>query len=170
MRFSIVNMERNYALNISSWRYPKPHDIYNMSDNSDTIEELLDGTYFAVMSENGELTGYFCYGSAARVPCRQSEKFYSDESFCDVGLGLKPELCGQGAGVAFVKEVIKFAGRQFDKTRFRLTVASFNARAIKVYKKIGFEFVGSFTRRTDTGKRDFSVMINFVNEDEGRSG
>ena len=84
----------------------------------------------------------------------------------DIGLGIKPNLCSKGLGFNFLCEGINFAKNKLLAKSIRLTVASFNKRAIKVYKRAGFEKVHSFERITETERTDFQVMIkkNYMRE------
>lgn len=50
---------------------------------------------------------------------------------------MNPALCGQGKGLYFVNAGLTFVREKFAVTGFRLTVAAFNQRAIKVYEKPG---------------------------------
>lgn len=47
-----------------------------------------------------------------------------------------PDLCGLGG--AFLSLCLRFAQETYGASRFRLSVAAFNQRAIKVYQKAGF--------------------------------
>jgi len=53
---------------------------------------------------------------------------------------------------------LDFAGRNLSANRFRLTVAGFNLRAIKVYERLGFRRINSFVRKFDKGEVEFLVM------------
>jgi RimJ/RimL family protein N-acetyltransferase len=74
----------------------------------------------------------------------------------DIGLGLKPELCGKGMGAAFMGSGMEYARKNLGAAGFRLTVALFNSRAGKVYKKIGFEISAEVTHKNS--HRKFFVM------------
>jgi RimJ/RimL family protein N-acetyltransferase len=54
-------------------------------------------------------------------------------------LGLKPNLCGKGLGLSFIKFGMDYAEKFLQTKCLRLSVAAFNERAIKVYVKVGFE-------------------------------
>lgn len=137
MKFNIKNMDKLTAEEIIQWQYKEPYSIYSMDGCEDTINEFLNGSYFSVL-ENNKLTGYFCFGQSAKVPIGNKVGAYNDKNYTDIGLGLKPELCGKGYGYIFLKAGLNFAINTFSKNNFRLTVAQFNERAIKVYEKIGF--------------------------------
>lgn len=74
-------------------------------------------------------------------------------------MGIKPNLCGQGLGLNFFSSGLEFARSKLSSKGFRLTVATFNQRAIKVYERIGFKKVNSFERISENGKIKFLVMI-----------
>lgn len=136
MNFTIEPMDRGGALEIAGWRYDPPYDFYNSDDSS--VGELLDGTYFKIL-ESGLLIGYCCFGRSAIVPAGLPLGAYPETAALDVGLGMTPKLTGNGKGQDFVGAILAFARTAFRATSFRLTVASFNKRAIAVYKKMGFE-------------------------------
>ena len=81
----------------------KAHIIYmNFGVSEESLNELLDGTYFEVIDK--ELIGYFCYGKSAQVPPGNDLGAY-DKYYLDIGLGLKPSLCGKKNGKKFMKVV-----------------------------------------------------------------
>ncbi|MGG1663122.1 GNAT family N-acetyltransferase [Brevibacillus sp. NRS-1366] len=127
------------AKEITNWKYPGEYSFYNFDDSPETFQELVDGTYYAVRDNDGQLLGFFCFGRNAQVPEGQKQKLYETENVLDIGLGLKPELTGKGMGQSFLQAGIEFAKQQFPPKNLRLTVAAFNARAIKVYSKMGFK-------------------------------
>ncbi len=131
----ICEMTAAYAERIAEWTYPGEYAFYSFSKGAETLRELLNGSYFARLDEAGELTGYFCYGGSARIPT-EGDAYAAD--LLDVGLGMRPDLCGKGGGAAFVGEGLAFARTRFGAAGFRLTVAAFNVRAIRAYEKAGF--------------------------------
>jgi [ribosomal protein S18]-alanine N-acetyltransferase len=92
----------------------------------------------AVVWGDGSLVAYCSYDDG-RVP-----GWEYDDSALDVGVGLRPELTGQGLGQAVIESVIANAEDAFGESSFRVTVASFNTRALAVYRRAGFEEVAEF--------------------------
>jgi RimJ/RimL family protein N-acetyltransferase len=134
------------AEEISRWRYPEPYSTYNGDPAS--VPGMLNPryNYHAVTGPGGDLVGYFCFGADATVPAGRKLGLY-DEDALDVGLGMRPDLTGRGLGPDFVRAGLRFAGQAFSPSAFRLTVAAFNRRAIKVYEAAGFERTRSFGDR-----------------------
>jgi len=155
VRYRLDEMKPEQAEQISKWKYETEYSIYSMDESEELLNELLDGSYFSVR-DNDNLIGYFCFGKAAQIPVKVATEFYLDSSFTDIGLGVKPALCGKGLGQEFLLSGMEFAREKLGAKKFRLTVASFNKRAIKVYERVGFFKVGSFIRGTDDVK--FDVM------------
>lgn len=83
--------------------------------------------------------GFICCGESARVPGGTSIGLYQEEGYLDIGLGLDPDLTGQKIGSVFLKQSLAFLQNQFNSSHFRLVVATFNERAIKVYERTGFK-------------------------------
>ena len=150
----IVPMTTAHAVEIAGWTYPGEYAIYSFTRDEETLRELLDGSYFTRLSDDGELTGYYCFGASARIPAAEEDAYVAD--LLDVGLGMRPDLCGKGGGAAFLAEGLDFARTRFGVADFRLTVAAFNLRAIRAYEKAGFLAACKITHRT-TGMK-FRVM------------
>lgn len=145
------------AAAIADWEYEPPYTMYNLRGSPLAIIEFLTGPYFSVRRE-GRLVGFYCFGQAARVKHRDSERYYRDTSFLDIGLGLRPDLCGQGYGLGFLTCGMAFARMHFGAERFRLTAVAGNLRAIKVYQRAGFRELGRFARQASGGPMEFVVM------------
>ena len=131
-------MTREWASQIQTWTYAAPYDFYNQSPSEEGVNELM--TYQAIL-ESHELIGFYCIGSPAQVP--NSTYPYSSD-FTDIGLGMRPDLTGRGHGKSFVTYVVERAAKQGKP--LRLTVASFNERAIHLYETLGFHTITSFER------------------------
>ena len=148
MLFTFHPMNEINARAILNWRYDAPYDLYN--SDSDNIEEdvqvFLDpqNVYHTITDRQGALVAYCCFGPDAQV--RGGD--YGTGAL-DIGLGMRPDLTGQGRGLTFVSAVLDFARRTFTPTAFRVTVAEFNKRALRVWEKAGFQPGQTFQRSRD---------------------
>lgn len=158
MELTIKQVNYDEAKLISQWIYEAPYSIYSMDGSDSCINELLNGLYFSVTDKEGTLVGYYCFGESAQVPAGKQFGVYDDTDYTDIGLGIKPDLCGQGLGFDFFSNGLEFARNQLSAKGTRLTVAAFNQRAIKVYEKAGFKKVSSFKRISEAGEMEFWVM------------
>lgn len=156
--FDIQEMTLQSAHEIVRWKYESPYDLYNLSADQETIQELMDGTYFAVFDEKDELAGFFCYGKNAQVPGGRTAGLYRNDTFLDIGLGLHPDLTGHGHGLSFLQRGLAFGKEIYGLEDFRLSVADFNKRAIKLYEKAGFKRTATFINRTETSQVTFLLM------------
>lgn len=157
-----VNIKRiNYleACEISKWTYKYCYYIYGMDQSAKSISKLRNRSYFSVTDKQNNLLGYYCFGKYAQVQAAKRFGVYDDKNFTDIGLALRPNLCCKGLGFDFINNGLKFARNHFYAKDFRLTVASFNKRAIKVYERIGFRKVNSFKIISRLGKIEFWVMV-----------
>jgi len=73
-------------------------------------------------------------------------------------LALRPDLTGRRIGLGFVEAGMDFARRTFAPATFRLDVATFNQRAIRVYERAGFTPGPRFIRYTRLGPYEFMEM------------
>ena len=158
MRFALTPITRADAQAISRWRYDRPYAVYNGSPAS--IASLLEPRYLyhSVHDGHGDLVGYFCFGEDARVSAGRRSGVYESEDALDVGLGMRPDLTGRGLGEKFVRAGLQFAGETYSPPAFRLTVATFNHRAIRVYERAGFERVETFGATRMNGEREWLLM------------
>lgn len=140
--YTFKKMERSIAEKITKWTYEEPFSLYSMDGSEEDVAELLEEPYYYAVNQQGELVGYICYGHSARVPGGYSAGIYEDKhdqgTIVDIGLGLEPNLTGQGFGREFLSAGIFFLQDMLQVSRFRLVVAAFNDRAIKVYEREGF--------------------------------
>ncbi|HPJ01668.1 MAG TPA: GNAT family N-acetyltransferase [Candidatus Limiplasma sp.] len=151
----IVPMSGAYAKQISGWTYDSEYAVYSFSQTEETLAELLGGAYYAYLDGHGTLAGFLCFGQAARIPT--AEKYPYAPDALDMGLGLKPELCGQGLGGALVQAGIAFAEKTFAPARLRLSVAVSNLRAVRVYEETGFRYEASVTHKHT--RKLFYIML-----------
>jgi RimJ/RimL family protein N-acetyltransferase len=147
-----------YAADIVTWRYPPPYDCYDVSDVAPEFFADPANAFFAVVSAasaasaassasaeaDGRLLGFRSFGADGRVPGGTY-----DESALDTGGGLRPSLTGKGLGRPAIAAGLAFGRQRFAPTAFRVTVASFNARALKVVGSLGFVRESEFHASTD---------------------
>jgi [ribosomal protein S18]-alanine N-acetyltransferase len=143
--YTIVPMDESAARAIVEWHYPPPYDFYDALPE-ETAEILSDsfraGRFFAAIDASGELAGFFEF-KHERVPL-------------EVGLGMRPDLTGQGRGVEFVRAGMEFARDQFGASDLMLAVADFNLRAIAVYQRAGFVETGEYQHQI--GEREYRFL------------
>jgi ribosomal-protein-alanine N-acetyltransferase len=140
-----------YAEDVATWRYQPPYDVYDMTGAAP--DDLLDPELgFHAVLAGDRLIGFRSFGPDGRVP-----GWDYDESALDTGGGLRPSLTGQGLGRVAIAAGLDFGRARFAPAAFRVTVASFNARARRTVESLGFEVVGSFTARRDG--RPFDVLV-----------
>jgi len=138
-------LEKEHALMILSWRYTSPYDYYNF--DADTIQEdlhyLLDAKndFWAILNLQGELEGYCSFGSDGQVPGGD----YSAEAL-DIGMGIRPDLVGQGRGKQYAQAVVEHGTNKYRAQQLRVTIAEFNKRAQRVWAQLGFEQVEKFVK------------------------
>ncbi len=141
-------MTREAATEIAAWSYDAPYTLYNHApeDRADLVAALTDpaNAYQEIAAPALGLIGFFCIGIDARVPGGS----YAGEGI-DLGLGLRPDLTGQGRGHSLAEAVLERAALTSSHARFRVTVAAFNQRARRLWDRVGFEMESCFTRDED---------------------
>jgi RimJ/RimL family protein N-acetyltransferase len=137
-------LSAEHARAVLEWHYEPPYDFYDMaSDPSDAAElfELPD-RYRAVLAPDGSLTGFWY--------------FRPNGEEVEVGLGLRPDLTGRGLGESFSRAALDYARAEWSPRRFRLYVAAWNTRALRVYERLGFREVARQMRKFElVGEHEF---------------
>ncbi|WPK10962.1 GNAT family protein [Lysinibacillus louembei] len=144
MQLFIESMDKEKASAILNWRYEAPYDFYNNELTDEALQELLDGSYNAIVDDKQQLIGFFCVGKGAQVPAGNRFDAYT-ASCVDMGFGMNPHLTGQGNGFDFCSLIMQFIEQNYAGTPIRLTVAKFNQRAIHLYEKLGFVAQAEFS-------------------------
>ena len=150
MQFRFKPMNETDAQAIANWHYCGIYAFYDMDQDIEDLQELLDpqnwtGKYRAVVDESDELVGFF--------------SFEEEDGAVVIGLGLRPDCTCKGLGQAFVEAGLEYAKQKSGPTTFRLSVATFNQRAITVYEKVGFHRDGTFIAATNGGQHEFLRMV-----------
>ena len=141
-------MDRGRARSVLRWRYDPPYDYYNPlpPQQAEWLPVFCDPkhSYFSLENAALEICAFCCFGGEARVP----GGIYADLAV-DIGLGVRPDLTGKGRGSEFVALVVAFARARYSPTALRVTVATFNERAKRVWRRAGFRFAERFARELD---------------------
>ncbi|MEM6254564.1 MAG: GNAT family protein [Cyanobacteria bacterium P01_D01_bin.156] len=158
MELEFYLLEKCHALAILNWQYPAPYDCYNFpQDNHQTdLSYLLDrqNSFLAMLNQYRELVGYCSFGADGQVPGGD----YSDQAL-DIGMGIRPDLVGQGNGKQYVMAVAHYGVQRYQTSQLRVTIAAFNQRAQRVWHSLGFEPVETFYKTNS--REQFVVMVGF---------
>ncbi|MCY7372599.1 MAG: GNAT family N-acetyltransferase [Spirochaetaceae bacterium] len=117
---------------MANWAYPGPWAVYDVSVPLDPEEG-----FWAVVDDAGEVAGYACFGVEARVPGLEERR-----GVLDVGVGMRPDLTGQGLGRAFAGAVLDHAREVTGASRMRAVVQDWNQRSRRLLAGLGFEETG----------------------------
>ncbi|MCS7464848.1 GNAT family N-acetyltransferase [Paenibacillus doosanensis] len=149
----IIPLTEKHCRDICTWRYPVPYDIYNWPSWEEMLKkqeefadpQLREEQYRAVLDTDGELVGF--------------AQFFPMVGVTRLGLGMRPELCGQGYGAEFVRAIAAEAARRAPADEIDLEVLIWNIRAYRVYEKAGFVHTDTYERMTPTGMEPFHCMV-----------
>ncbi|RHB48877.1 GNAT family protein [Exiguobacterium sp. AM39-5BH] len=147
-QFAVLTQQQSEAI-AYTWHYEGDYAFYDMEADKDDLAEFVDAeqrgqSVFAITSD-GELVGF--------VSVTQP-----DAETVDLGLGMKPNLTGNGSGRTFVTSILDFVNTTYAPRRITLSVAAFNLRAIRVYEVCGFKQTGSFQQPTNGSTFTFIQM------------
>ncbi len=137
-----------YVREVNKWHYDGIYSFYDKPSEEGLKTFLTPDSkvkYFACF-DGEDMIGSYCH--------------WLEDGEMSIGLGLKPELTGQGLGKEFARMSIDFGIQRlnYKGNTVKLMVASFNERAIKVYKKLGFEETGRSVLETSYGEKEFITM------------
>lgn len=152
----VAPLTREHALDICTWRYAPPYECYDMTD-ADPDWLLQPEAGFHALLARDQLIGFRSFGPDGQVP-----GWAYDDQALDTGGGLRPHLVGQGAGRDAIAAGLAFGRAQFAPQAFRVTVATFNKRALRVVEALGFKRAGQFNAATDG--RSFEVLIRLESQ------
>ncbi len=149
----------DHALQVTAWRYPAPYECYDSPPWEQVCQEgwaicdpkKRDTQFTAVVSgeDRRSLVGFYRLRIDGQPPT------------VVLSCGLRPDCCGQGLGQTMVNHALERASDQFPGIPVSLLVRPFNARAIRLYGRLGFEAVAhddsapmyQMTRQPNDGKQ-----------------
>lgn len=139
---AIQKMTRAGALEIQTWQYKGSLSVYNKKE--DELSKLLapSNRYYEIMQAGVGIIGYVCYGAEARIAGGSYE--IHESRIMDIGMGIRPDLIGQGLGRPFALLVANHAQGLFPGYEFRITIQAENAGALRLAHEIGFREAGHF--------------------------
>ena len=147
-KFEIMTQEQAEEIAFN-WHYDAEYSFYNIESDKEDLVEFLDpqkrGDSNFVVTKDKDIIGFFSFNKVAI-------------NTIDIGLGMRPDLIANGHGLEFLKAGLEFAKSKYIPQTITLSVATFNQRAIKVYRKIGFEEVDAFMQDTNGDSFEFLNM------------
>ncbi len=162
MDYTFAPMTEEHARADLAWQYRAPFAYYN-NDPSHLEKDLADwldpgNAYYAILDNQGILIGHCCFGKEAQVP----GGLYEDDGTIDIGAGMRPDLMGADLALAVLGALLSWAAAEFSPQRFRVTIATFNRRVIRLCSLAGFEPELKFMSNTDEADREFLIMTRSV--------
>ncbi len=152
MKLIIEELTEERAMQVCAWEYEGEYSIYNFTWEkaveqgwSITIPEARKSDFRAVIGGHGELAGFF----------RMTE---DDEGKIEIGLGLRPDLCGHGTGKDFVKLITQYTLNLYPACQIYMEVRTFNRRAIKCYEACGYRIVKQHRKAFPSGSVEYFLM------------
>ncbi|SDD16421.1 Protein N-acetyltransferase, RimJ/RimL family [Paenibacillus sp. UNCCL117] len=151
--FRIAPLLLEHCRDICEWRYEPPYDIYAwqpwelMASLQQEFgdPQLREEQYRAVLDAQGGLCGF--------------AQFFPMAAVTRLGLGMRPDACGQGSGAEFVRAIAAEARRMKPEDEIDLEVLTWNKRAIRAYRRAGFVITDTYERMTPTGEAEFHCMV-----------
>jgi RimJ/RimL family protein N-acetyltransferase len=141
MKLAIRPASAEILAELAAWKYEPPYDFYDGDQEAVRDPER----YHGAVGEDGRLVGFYYYDE------RENE--------VEIGLGLRPDLTGQGLGAEFLRTGLAFARTRYPGLTVVLNVAAFNERAIRVYERAGFHETGRHIRSFERwGEVEFVEM------------
>jgi RimJ/RimL family protein N-acetyltransferase len=145
----VAEWDETYADAVETWHYEPPWDFYDIASDPADAAAMRDPARAphrrAVLGESGDLEAFWY--------------FDWHDDVVEIGIGLRPDLTGRGLGESFLRAQLDYASEQWQPATFRLFVAAWNERAIRLYERLGFREVARETRRFElVGEHEFIRM------------
>jgi RimJ/RimL family protein N-acetyltransferase len=138
-----------HARACEAWHYEPPWDFYDLASDPEDLAAMRDPArsehWRAVLGGDGRLDAFWYFD------------WHDDVT--EVGIGLRPDLTGRGRGESFLRAQLDYASSRWQPATFRLFVAAWNERAIRLYQRLGFREVAREMRRFElVGEHEFVRM------------
>lgn len=138
-----------------AWRYDGEYAVYNFPSWDEcaargwSITDAVkrENAYFSVRYA-GEFLGFFHIMNRA--------------GHVELGVGMKPELCGQGHGRALMERALETIRQTRGPTPVQLSVRTFNTRAVRCYERAGFTITGTRYKDLGTAPGEMYIMQTTV--------
>lgn len=150
---SLVPLTEEHGRYICSWRYPEPYNVYNWPSWDEMVHNqaefadpfIRETQYMAYVDSNETLIGFI--------------QLFPMQGVTRLGLGLRPDLCSKGSGVAFVQTIVQTAAKLNPEHQIDLEVLTWNHRAIKVYERAGFTISDTYKRSAGESTIEVHCMV-----------
>ncbi|WP_139205831.1 GNAT family N-acetyltransferase [Halobacillus alkaliphilus] len=134
---------------IANWKYSGIYSFYDMTADEEDYQEFINeetrGEHAFSVYEGEKLIGFYLITPV-------------EPETVDLGLGLRPDMTGQGKGGPFLQKALDYADMHYGARSFTLSVATFNKRAIRVYKNAGFKVIRTYMQPTNGNVYEFVKM------------
>ncbi|KKO52570.1 GNAT family N-acetyltransferase [Paenibacillus sp. DMB20] len=152
-KFQTAPMQAEHAAEICTWSYPPPYNIYGWLPWEQMVQlgiefgdpYIRQQQYVSILDEKRRLWGF--------------AQLFPMEGVLRIGLGMRPDWCGNGMGKRFVEAVVREARQRKPHDEIDLEVLTWNERAIRTYRKAGFVITDSYERMTPSGMAMFYCMV-----------
>lgn len=137
---------------ICAWRYEGAYAVCNLPPYETMLSQRRGfcdphrEANYAAWCQEGQLVG--------------STNLPEEEQAVFIGIGVKPEFCGQDFGHRILKEAYALTKRLHPGKPLYLEVRTWNKRAVRCYEKAGFQIDGApFRQVTGMGEGTFYRMV-----------
>jgi RimJ/RimL family protein N-acetyltransferase len=151
-RLLVRPMNVDDASRVAGWRYRERWSVYDLESAAGLLDEL--DLYWAVTDSDDALVGFVCVEAAARVPGLDE-----GPPFLDVGVGLNPDLAGQGRSLLFGQAVLGHLVRQYPVRPLRAVIQAWNVRSLRFAGRCGFIDGGEVMSARDRRPVLYRVMV-----------
>src|SRR6056297_2989689 len=176
-------MEKMFEGKLTRLRVYKKEDlktVWNYINQENTMKFLRPGIPFPFKFEEEEKWYESINGLSTKSYTFAIERKKDDEylggvgineidwknSYCEIGIFLAEDYCGQGYGTDALKVLIDFIFNEMNLNKVMLSVYSFNDRAQNSYKKTGFVEEGRLREHIfRNGKYNDEIIMSILRKE-----